>query len=175
MRAYLISLVECEKTTRYSRLASISPDASRSQIPMEGRGWSEMRRWKTLFVGARENWRSRAINLSRLRAGSLTSCQGRADKPPGQGSQKGGRTRDPTRQVPRAHIGGKMLRGWSVGIADFPSQVGSETTHVAGTTRATRQGRRRKTSAPSVNRPISRSARPPTEDSKIPSTKHSCT
>ena len=40
-----------------------------------------------------------------------------------------------------------MLWGWSVGIADFPSQVGSETTHAASTSRRIRKGRRR-SSAP---------------------------
>ena len=68
-----------------------------------------------------------------------------------------------------------MLKGWSVGIADFPSRVGSETTHAASTSGRIGKGRRRKTSAPSVNRPISKSARPPTEESEIPSTKRSCT
>ena len=52
-----------------------------------------------------------------LSAGSLTSCQGRADKPPGQGSQKGtGRSGGPRPASTPSDIGGKMLRGWSVGI-----------------------------------------------------------
>jgi hypothetical protein len=119
-----------------------------------------------LLDGARENWRSRATNSSRLRAGNLTSCQGRAHNPPGQGSQKGARRGTPPGKSPEPHWG-KMLRGWSVGIADFPAQIGSETTHVASTTCASRQGRRRKMNAQRVvNRPMSRSARPSTRTAK---------
>ena len=36
-----------------------------------------------------------------------------------------------------------MLGGWFVDIAEHRSAVGSETTHLAGTTRASRQGRHR--------------------------------
>jgi hypothetical protein len=95
----------------------------------------------------REKTRSRATNSIQSRAGSLTSCQGRADKPPGQGSKKGP-DEGPRPASPPSHTGGKMLRGCFVDIADFPTALGSETTHVAGTTRASRQGRRRKTNAP---------------------------
>jgi hypothetical protein len=63
-----------------------------------------------------------------------------------------------------------MLGGWFVDVADFPITLGSKTGwHDASEW----QGRRRKANTPHrlVNRPISRSARPPTEDSEIPSTK----
>jgi len=36
------------------------------------------------------------------------------------------------RLVSRAYVGGKLLRGWSVDIANSPSPVGSETTHSLG-------------------------------------------
>jgi hypothetical protein len=67
-----------------------------------------------------------------------------------------------------------MLGGCFVDIADFPITLGSETTHVAGTTRASGKAVVvKRMPYRVVNRPISRSARP-TEDSEIPSTKRSC-
>ena len=76
-----------------------------------------------------------------------------------------------------------MLWGWSVGIADFPSQVGSETTHAASTSGQIGKGRRR-SSAPGTALADRRvcdlftgatSAHSSVEGRKIPNTKRSCT